>query len=645
MAKGRKGELAQQEEFLKTMRGRFQAAYEFEQDNRDEMYDDVKFSYGGEHQWDRETYQNRVKDDRPALTINRVKTPIRQVSNDIRLNKPSIKIAPCDDKSDKAIAKIYEGLIRNIEVNSMASVAYQTAADGAIRCGFGAFEIRNVYNNDDSFEQDLVIKRILNQFSVYFDPSAKEITREDANWAFITEQMTEEAFKRKYPQAAVSSWEGNEREYDLWFNDQVRIGRYYVKEPITKELVQFSDGTVCEKTKEQIDSGMFESGELKIVNQRTVKTHKVMCYVVSGADILEKPYEVPGKYIPIIPVLGEETIIEGELKLSGIVRDAKDPQRLYNYWRTTAAETIALQPKAPWLVTAKMVEGVTGHWNQANKANLPYLLYKFDEQAGKPVREPPPQPPAAMWQESAIASDDVKFTTGIFDSGLGQIGPEQSGKAILARQQKSDLGNFIYTDNLSIAIRHAGKVLIEMIPKIYDTQRVIRVLNPDDTDEMVEINKAIPGTDQKINDITIGKYDVTVSTGPSYQTKRQEAAASILAFMGAVPDKAPIMSDLAAKNMDWPGSDEVAKRIRKTIDPALLEGELDEEEMQQQQARAEAEAAQNEMIQQMQALQMAETDSKRQLNIAKAQETLASIDQKELENLFNVLQATQGGRQ
>jgi len=628
-----------EELFLKTMRDKFALSHERGNNNRLEMYDDVKFSYGGRFQWDDKTYRDRLKDDRPALTINRVKTPIRQVSNAIRQNKPAIKVSPVDNGADKATAKIFNGLIRNIENTSMAQVAYQNAADGAIRCGFGVIEVRNQYNGDETFDQELSIKRVLNQFSVYFDPSAKEITREDAEYAFLTEQMTEDSFKAKYPKAQVTSFEGGDNTYDLWYGDEIRVARYYVKEPITKTLVQYDDGTVSYLTDEQIEVGITDGMGVK--KKRQVKTHKVMCYIVSGDEVLKRPFEVPSKYIPLVPVLGEETILEGEVKLSGIVRDAKDPQRLYNYWRTTAAETIALQPRVPWLVTGKMIEGTANQWAVANKANLPYLIYKFDEQAGKPSREPPPAPPASMWQESAIASDDIKFTTGLFDSGLGNTGPEQSGKAILARQQKSDLGNALYADNLSIAIRHVGKILIDAIPRVYDTARTVRILNPDDSEEMAEINQVLDdGT--KLNDLSKGRYDVTVSTGPSYQTRRQEAVETTLQFMQALPNQADSIADLVAKNLDTPEADEIARRIRKTLPPELIEGDLDDEEQEQAKEQAEASKPQIEYEEQVRQAQLDSIRTKTELDSAKAQETLAGIDEAERENLLKFLQATGG---
>jgi len=639
----KKADSKAKEAILTLMRERFERANTYDNKNYDEMEDDVKFSFGGRYQWDRATYEQRLNDNRPALTINRLKAPIRQVANEIRLNKPSIKANPVDDKGDKKIAEIYDGMIRGIERTSQAQVAYQTAAEGAIRAGFGVFEIRNEYEDEETFEQDIKIERILNQFAVHFDPSAKKITKEDAMYCFVEDVVTEEEYKRRWPDAELVDFEGSSQTY--WVIDEnIRIARYYVKEMVKKNIAITEEGEVWEVTQEQIDSGVLEGVNIK--KTRTAKVPKVKCYVVSGADILEGPFDIPSKFIPVVPVYGEETWVEGQNKPTGIVRDAKDPQKLYNYWRTTAAETIALQPKVPYLVTPGMIKALKPMWDNANHSNKPYLMYNPD-QGQKPFKEPPPSPPAAMWQESAIASDDIKFTTGIFDSGLGNVGPEQSGRAILARQQKSEISNFIYTDNLAIAIQYAGRILVDMIPKVYDTQRIVRVIGIDDAEDLVPINQKLP-TGEIINDLTAGKYDVTVNVGPSYQTKRAEAADSMMSFASAVPGVAANIADLIAKNMDWPGAEAIEERIKKTMPSHLIEESDDEKTPAQQQAQ-EIQAQQfqkdQEAKQSIIDLNTAKANSQRAgavLDFAKAKETLSGIDQQELENLFRVLQATGG---
>lgn len=637
----------EKESFMMTMRERFKQAVDFESENYDRMESDVKFSYGGRYQWDEGDYRQREEDNRPIITINRVKAPIRQVANDIRLNKPSIKVHPVDDKADPKIAKLFDGIIRNIERNSQAQVAYQCGAEGSIKAGFGAFEIRNYFEDEDTFEQDIKIERILNQFTVHFDPGAKKITKEDGTWAFIEDSVTEETYKRRWPKAEMVDFKGSDQT-DWVIGKKIRIARYYVKDFVKRVLAQTNDGEVFELTDEMVNTGVAEG--LDIRRQRTVKVPKVKMYIVSGADILEGPFDIPCRFIPIVPIYGEEVWIDGKARQNGIVQDARDPQKLYNFHRTSGVELINDAIRAPYLVTPGMIAGNVGqNWKNANKAKFPYLPFIADNGMA-PIKIPPAQPPVDIWQESNIASEDLKFTTGVFDAGLGNQGPEQSGVAISARQSKSDIANYVYTDNLGIALQFGGKILIDMIPKVYDTQRVIRIIGEDEKEEMTEINKTIPGQNEKLNDITVGKYDVTVDMGPGYQTRRKESAESMGMFIGALPQEGAKISDLYVKAQDWPDSDIIADRLRKFLPPEIVGPDPDEEmtpekeaAMQAQAEQAQQQAAQQQaMMDSLLAVNMTKAASqaaKTELDYAKAQETLASIDQAELENFFRVMAA------
>lgn len=582
------------DDVIRAARKRFDLAWEYERDNREQAQDDLKFRAG--EQWPEEVKRERTQASRPTLTINRMPQFVKQVTGDIRQNRPSIKARPVDSGSDPELAEVFTGIIRHIEQSSDAQSAYVTAAEAAATCGIGHFRIDTEFTEDDGFEQDIRIKRIRNPFAVYWDPNSEELTREDARWCFVTERITLEEFEDRYPDAKDTDFEGATESDELnnwWDGETVRIAEYWVKEPSTREIALMEDGTVTDAA-EGVES----------VRKRRIHSHRVMQYVMSGLEVLEGPQEWPVKHFPIIPVMGEEVHIGDRVVRHGIVRYAKDPQRLYNYWRTTAAESIALAPKAPWLVTPTMIEGQKAAWEAANKGNPPYLLFKPDPNAPTlgPKREQPPTPPTAMWQEASIAADDMKGTTGIYDASLGAQGNETSGRAILARQQEGDTGTFVYIDNLGRAIRYAGKLLIALIPKIYDTERVVRILGEDDTEDFVTLNVPVPTpdggvefmtqlTDKKGNPIfkpalDAGKYDIEIITGPSYSTKRIEAADSMMAFIQAAPQAGALIADLIAKNMDWPGADQIAERLRKALPPGMAEeeDELTEEEMAQRQA-------------------------------------------------------------
>lgn len=587
-------------ELLREARERFERAYTAEQENRSEQIDDLKFKAGD--QWPEDIRKQRETEDRPVLTINRMGQFVRQVMGDIRQNSPSIKTRPVDDNADVDTAEIYEGLIRQIEHSSSAPMVYSTAADFQVTCGYGAFRVNVEFCNERSFDRDIKLLRIRNPFTVYFDPDAVELTKKDGKFAFVTETLSKKEFESRFPNATAIDFENalEGESYERWYGeDNIRIAEYWVKEEEEIEIAQLANGEVIEAEK----ATHFDD----VVQKRKAKQETVKQYLISGSDILEEAKEWKIKYIPIIPVYGEEINIEGKTTYQGVVRPAKDPQRLYNYWRTTGAELIALQPKAPYMLTTEQVKGHEKRFKKANKVNLPYLLFNADKlNPGSPKREQPPQPPAAIWQEASIASDDMKAAVGIYDSSLGNQSNETSGRAILARQRESDSANYIYIDHLSHAIEHAGRIIVDLIPLVYDTERVIRILGEDDSEKMVAINKVVQGPQgpEYENDLTQGKYDVRVSVGPSYATKRMEAADTMMQFIQSVPGAAQLAGDLIARNMDWPGSDEIADRLAKTLPPGIKEIDPESPEAQQQ-AAAQQEADQKQaMMEQLQKAMM-----------------------------------------
>lgn len=577
------------EAILKLAKARFDKAFNAETNNRTRMLDDLKFA--NLDQWPDEVKEERK--DKPMLTLDHTGQHVRQVVGDIRQNKPAIKIRPIDDSSDKDTAEVCEGLIRHIESNSNAQSAYITAAEGAVKAGYGVIRITTEYT-DEAFDQDIKIKRVRNPFSVYLDPDATCSVRSDANWGFISSLLSEDEFKAKYPKAKADpaqTPEGTEK--DKWYDEgNIRIAEYFVREKIKKTISMMSDGQiVClDDLAEEERFQLAEQG-LTVIKQREADTFKVLHYVVSGSEILEGPHDFPSKYIPLIPVYGEETDIEGEVEYKGIIRAAKDPQRMYNYWSTTGVELLALQPKAPWIGTADQFEGYENLWDNAHKANIPRLPYNPDPKApGPPIRQMPPNPPAAIWQESAKAVDDIKAATGIYDSSLGAKGNEQSGRAILARERQSDVSTFVYIDNLSRSIEHVGRVLIDMIPQIYDTPRKIRILGEDDKEKVVKVNQ------QGGYDLTKGKYDVKVVTGPSYSTKRIESAESMMQFAQAVPGAAGVIADLIAKSMDWPDAEKIAARLEANMPPDLNSLDPEDPATQQKMEQAQQEQQKQQMV-------------------------------------------------
>ena len=611
---------------LELARKRFDRVWTVEQDMRAEMLDDLKFRAG--EQWPADVAAERKAADRPMLTINLMGKFVRQITGDIRLNKPSIKVRPADGGADVEMAKTFSGITRHIEQASDAQSAYVTAADGAANCGIGHFRILTQFSADDTFEQDIRIKRIRNPFAVYWDPGAEEITKFDATWCFVTERMQKEDFEDKWPKARSADFEAAGYPDDVtgWERDEtVRVAEYWVKRPITKKLILLGDGKVIDVT--GLKDNELEG--LDIVRRRDVETHEIEWYKLSGAEILEGPMPWAGKFIPIVPVIGEEIHIGEREVRHGIVRFAKDPQRLYNYTRTTVAEAIGSAPKSPWVATAAQIEGNKPAWDNANKGNPSVLIYTPDPEApGPPQRTQPAPMPVALFSQAQFASEDMNGTTGIFPPSLGAQSNETSGVAIRERKIEGDVGTFVYIDNLARSIRHGGDILVDLIPKIYDTERIVRILGEDDTEDFVTINEPVlddtnqpvldkDGNPKLVNDVSAGKYDVKVTTGPSFTTRRTESAASMMDFAKAVPEAAVAIGDLIAKNMDWPGSEVIAERLKKLLPPGLAEEDEDPDEEELAAREQEQQAAQ----QQQQLEQMAV-----ELELAGKQAELAKIE-------------------
>lgn len=568
----------------------YEACYDAEKENREVALEDIKFSRLSE-QWPSAIRAERERDSRPCLTINKMPAFIRQVVNDARQNKPSIKVHPVDSGADVKTADVMNGLIRNIEYTSNADVAYDTAIEASVAGGFGYWRVGMDYACDDSFEMDLSIQRISNQFSVYGDPNSTAADSSDWDVAFVVDRLSKPKFKRQYK--GKKNVDGGAVTVDFdsnayanmgdWFNDDgVLIAEWWKREEVEGEIVLLQDALTGAQhtyraedvaTDPDLQVGL-EAGVLVEVKRRPSKTYKVTQTIMTGADILEVN-EWPGRYIPIVPVYGDEIVVEGKRYFRSLIHNAKDAQRMVNYWRTTSTELVALAPRVPF-IGRKGTFDSDPRWATANTKSHAYLEYDSE----MPQRQSLDSGPAAgALQEALNASDDMKAIVGIYDASLGARSNETSGKAIMARQREGDVATFHFIDNLSRAIRHTGRILIDLIPKVYTGERMIRVIGEDGSQKAVQINGSQPqpqvGPDGKpevdemgqaimaIHDITAGKYDLTVTSGPSFTTRREEAAMQMTEMVRAFPQGAPVIIDLLAKNLDWPGADEIAKRFEK----------------------------------------------------------------------------------
>lgn len=583
---------------LNTMRARLTMAMGAYSDSREDELDDLRFRAGSpDNQWQwpadvlstRGSVQGQTINARPCLTINKLPQHVLQVTNDQRQNRPSGKVIPADDKGDVAVAEIFDGIVRHIEYISDADVAYDTACDNQVTYGEGYIRILTEYCRDDSFDQDLKIGRIRNSFSVYMDPTIQDPCGADAEWCFIREDMPLEEYELNFPNAqpisTIMAQGVGDEGLSSWLNNKtISIAEYFYYENKTETLNLYAGNmTAFAGTRE--DKAFAEQFG-KPVNSRSVVRKKVMWIKTNGYEVLEKR-EWAGKYIPVVRVVGNEFEVDGQIYISGLVRNAKDAQRMYNYWVSQEAEMLALAPKAPFIGYGGQFEGYEQQWKTANTTNWPYLEVNPDvtDMAGNslplPQRAPPPLPQAGLIQAKMGAADDIKGTTGQYDASLGMAGNEKSGKAILARERQGDVGTYHYVDNLARAIRHITRQLVDMIPKIYDTQRIARIIGLDGEVDMVELDpnqeEAVKevrdpngGLIKKIYNPTVGTYDVMVTTGPGYMTKRQEALDAMSTILQSNPQLWSVAGDLFIKNMDWPGAQEMADRFKKILDPKVL---------------------------------------------------------------------------
>ena len=601
--------LKSEQALLKEAKDRFRLADDYERENRKEAIDDLQMLAGKNH-WPASIVRKRELEERPVLTINKLPSFVDQVTNNSRLNRMSIKVHPYGGGSTPQLANTIAGLIRNIEQDSDAEVAYQTGLEGAVNNGFGYIRVMTSFHDESTFDQEIKIKRVRDPMTIHLDPHHVEADGSDAQFGFVDERVSRTEYKVRWPHLAppvpIDGDEGGN-----WVEDDlVRVAEYWVKEPLRKRLYLLSD-------KRTVDGDEWDSiaDDLKaaertihlepnpqdpqgqpievegpapegsnfpqtilnptptILRQRTVDSHKVVQYLIDGEKIIEGPVDWPGKYIPIAPVWGKEIVINNERHLRGVIRFAKDPQRMYNYFRTAATETVALAPKAPYIMEERQIEGHEGEWSSLGKTNLPYLLYKGVGGQIPPTRNVVTQTAIGEMTESSLSNDEMKATTSLFDASLGAQGNEVSGRAIQARQYKGDLANFTYQDNLGRAIKFVGKILVDLIPKVYDEERQVMILNEDDTEELVMVNQVVhdaaTGKEVIINDFSIGRYKTTVSTGPSFATQRMEATQSMLDFIRVAPESANMIMDLVAESMDWPGAIKIAKRFKKMLPPDI----------------------------------------------------------------------------
>ena len=549
----------------------------------DEMQEDWEFSHGV-GQWDDVGAANREKQGRPCLVLNQLAPYVKQVTNDIRQTRLAIRVTPVDTQADIDTAEVLSGIIRNIEVQSGAQTAYITAAANAVGAGLGWLRVYTDYADEESFDQEIFIDRVLDFTSVYLDPAFKKLDGSDAEYAFIRKDYTKEEFERNFPDADPVSFDGKAKD------DSVCVVEYfercYKKSKIYQIVVSGQEKTITQEQKDTLD----EDGTVAfdVINERDVNIPYVMRRVLNGAEEPIEEDEFPSKYIPLIPVIGEEVYINGRHEFHSLIRQGKDAQKLYNYWKSASAEIIALQPKAPWTGVVGSFASYPNKWETSNVENYAFLEYDlvYDENGQRvepPTRAQPVQGSPAMMQEAMYARDDIRLAIGMPQENMGQNGNTLSGVAIRNRQIEGDNSTYHFIDNLSNSLAFLGRILVDMIPRLYSKRKVTRILGEGDKEKNIPINtpfvkengqeRAATPRDAKIDGIyrlDVGKYDVVCDVGASYSSKRQETADKLVQLIQAQPELMSVTGDLLFEALDLPMANEIAKRLKASIDPALL---------------------------------------------------------------------------
>ena len=549
-------------------------------------------------QWPEEIRKERQEDRRPILTYNMLPAFNRQITNKIRQERPSVKVTPVETNrgadprignmtgtKDYSVADIYAGIIKNIEHTSRADQAYDTATKHAVDHGFGYFYMLPTWSKIDPFVQELRIHRVKNSYSVMLDPDSQEADYRDMQDAFMFSNMARATYRAKYPETPYTEFADASMgsSYEGWYDTEtVRIAQYFWLDHKQDSVILLSNGKVVYQSdvEEILDDLERETGIHVQKNAegrdmiKPVKRPVCMWEKITARDILEGPLELPFSSVPIYPVFGEEIMVDGRMRYESAIRHAIDPQKSYNYWRTAATEAVALAPRAPWMITERQLAGHEKLYETANVRNLPYLIYNHVEGVPPPQRVFSANVAAAELQNATQDGVDMQTIIGLHDASLGKESNEKSGRAIIARQNAGTTATFQFPDNLGRALEQMGRNAVEAIPKITDTRRQVRIRLPDDSSDFIEVNQAVmdeaTGKEYLLHDIAYGKYDVTLETGPSYATQRQEAADLQMELLKILdPEAARSIVHIIVQNLGVPGSEEVARVLRKMLPEQL----------------------------------------------------------------------------
>lgn len=583
-----------EDDFLALVRERYKRCIEAETDNRDRAREALKFR--DLDQWDEFTRNERTNDPegaRPCLVVDKLNQHVNQVVNDERQNRPQIKVRPVEG-GDVEVAKVYDGLMRHIQDRSHADIAYDTGFEAAVDGGFGYWRILTEYADPLSFDQDIMIARIRNRFSVYLDPEHQQPDGSDAKYGFILYKVSRKEFKREFGASAddaLGGFAAEGREFIEWYGeDWVVYAEYYWREVKKERICLLSNGEVVRAA--DYDDAALEASGLSKEAERETETCTIRWRKLTATKILDEGGIVFDS-IPIIEVVGNELDIEGCIKRSGMIRSAMDAQRVDNYATSAFVEQVALAPRASWVAALGQIEGNEEAWRTANRRNISTLTYKPIEVngiiVGAPQRQAPPGISPGWLAVMEQSEHNIQASMGRYNATLGAPSNETSGRAIQARNREGDIGSFHFSDNLARSIRHTGQMIVNAIPKVYSKRRIARIIGEDGTPSTVTLDPSLAdeagnpvpfrevqgegGAIEKVYNLGVGKYDVTVTTGPGYTTRRLESADAMMEISRGNPEFLQRFGDIIFKAQDWPGADLIGERFKKMLPPELQEQE------------------------------------------------------------------------
>src|SRR6267154_1165832 len=599
-------------------RKRWQRCQEWESDTRAKFVNDIKFRHGDSdngYQWPNQIKRSRDTDQKPCLTMNLIQQHNLQISNQAKQNKSSVKIVAMGGGATQESANVFKGLTRHIEYQSNAQAAYSTALDFAVDGGIGWWRIVTDYADNESFEQEIYVRRLLDPLSVFIDPDCQEKDKSDAKFGFVYDLVPKDDFKEMYPKYKDLGGEAAPLGLGVMDDlvgkkDMIWVCEYFRKVEKSATLVSFVDPTSGERKqikKSALVKAMKDQADLvlddPLTKTRSIEETKIEWFLIASEEVIDRTVW-PGKYIPLVPVIGIETTIDGRLDRKGHTRAMLDAQRMYNYSASAEVEFVALQGKTPWIAPAKAIEEYESMWNTANLVNHSVLVWNHvdDENPDKdippPQRQEPPKESSAYQTGMDTAFNQMMMSSGQWQNQMGMAGNERTGKAIQERQQQSDTSVFHFQDNFEMTLRLTGKMLIDLIPKIYDTKRIVKIMADDGEDEDIEID---PSSRQafvqhqnhngqvirRIFNPAVGKYDVAAEVGPAYGTKRQETVEALTLILTQNPGLTGIVGDLLLESMDFDKAQEAARRMKRMVPPlALGKGPSQDEQKLQQQVGA-----------------------------------------------------------